>query len=336
MRDTTTTETQRTQRLHREEAQIYMKRPLVTIIIPTFNRLNWIPVCLDSIKAQTYPHIETLVIDDGSTDGTVEWLKSQPAYQHAQVHVQPKNGGASIARNDGIRLARGELIAFIDSDDALLPHHIETAVSVFEKYPNTGLFCCDSTLIDSNGNVLFEGSTWHQIQSEARNHPVQTGFRSLKNIFEFSHIFPGFTLPKAVFEKIGDFDQSIFPMDDYDLSLRVAGAGYQVYYCNEPLALRREHSGQCSGVANSIDTCRKQIRTLNAAIQRNPELRNDSSLVNRRLAAAKMELAVSRMVAGERVGGFGMMLQTVATNPSQLFRVAHFGRRRLQRLVASA
>ncbi|HKP81863.1 MAG TPA: glycosyltransferase [Pyrinomonadaceae bacterium] len=312
-----------------------MQRPLVTIIIPTFNRLNWIPVCLDSIKAQTYPNIETLVIDDGSTDGTVEWLKSQPDYQFAQLHVQPKNGGASIARNDGIRRARGDLIAFIDSDDVLLPHHVETAVDVFEKHPNTGLFCCDSTLIDPNGDVLFGGRTWHQIQSRLKNHPVQTGFRSLKDIFEFSHCFPGFTLPKAVFEKAGYFDQSIFPMDDYDLSLRVAGAGYGVYYCDEPLALRREHSGQCSGFANSVDTCRKQIRTLKAALQRNPELRKESSLVNRRLATAKMELAVSRMVSGERIGGLGMMIQTVATNPSQLRRVAHFGRRRLQRLVAS-
>jgi len=310
-----------------------MSRPLVSIIIPTFNRLNWIPVCLDSIKAQTYPHVETLVIDDGSTDGTVEWLKSQPEYSFAQVHVQPKNGGASIARNDGIRLARGELIVFIDSDDALLPNHVETAVGVFEKYPDTGLFCCDSTLIDAGGDVLFEGRTWHQIQSKLRNSVVQTGPRTLKEIFEFSHIFPGFTLPKAVFQKIGDFDQSIFPMDDYDLSLRVAGAGYGVYYWNEPLALRREHGGQCSGFANSIDTCRKQIRTLNAALQRNPELREDAALVSRRLGAAKMELAVSRMVAGERVGGFGMMLRTVVTNPSQLFRVAHFGRRRLQRVT---
>ncbi len=107
-----------------------MQRPLVSIIIPTFNRLNWIPTCLDSIKAQTYPNIETLVIDDGSTDGTVEWLKSQPDYAFAQLHVQPKNGGASIARNDGIRRARGELIAFIDSDDVLLPDHVTTAVSI--------------------------------------------------------------------------------------------------------------------------------------------------------------------------------------------------------------
>jgi alpha-1,3-rhamnosyltransferase len=312
-----------------------MQRPLVSIIIPTFNRLNWIPICLDSIKAQTYSNIETLVIDDGSTDGTVEWLKSKPQYAFAQIHVQPQNGGASIARNDGIRRASGELIVFIDSDDALLPDHVETAVSVFDKHPDTGLFCCDSTLIDANGNVLFEGRTWHQIQSLLKNHPLETGFRSLRNLFEFSHIFPGFTLPKAVFEKIGYFDQSIFPMDDYDLSLRVAGAGYGVFYHNQPLALRREHSGQCSGFANSVDTCRKQIRTLNAALQRNPELRKYSSFVNQRLAEAKMELAVSRILGGERVGGFGMMLQTVATNPSQLFRVAHFGRRRLQRLVAS-
>ena len=313
-----------------------MQRPLVTVIIPTFNRLNWISVCLDSIKSQTYSHIETIVIDDGSTDGTVEWLKSEPAYSFVRTHVQPQNGGASNARNDGIRMARGELIVFIDSDDALLPNHIETAVAVFEKYPNLGLFCCDSTLIDSNGEVLFEGRTWHQIQSQLRNSPVQTGFRSLTDIFLFSHVFPGFTLPKAVFDKVGDFDQSIFPMDDYDLSLRVAGAGYQVFYCNEPLALRREHSGQCSGVANSVDTCRKQIRTLNAAINRHLELRADSSMTRRRLASATIELAVSRMIAGERAAGFGMMLQTVATNPSQLFRVADFGRRRLQRLVASA
>ncbi len=312
-----------------------MRRPLVTVIIPTFNRLKWIPICLDSVKAQTYPDVETLIIDDGSTDGTVAWLESQPEYSFAQIHVQPKNGGASIARNDGIRLAKGELIVFIDSDDALLPDHIETAVRVFAEHPNVGLFCCDSTIIDSDGEVLFEGRTWHQIQSQLKHHPVQTGFRSLQDIFEFSHIFPGFTLPKAVFEKVGYFDQSIFPMDDYDLSLRVAAAGYGVYYCDKPLALRREHTGQCSGVANSIDTCQKQIRALRATLQRNPELRAQSSTVNRRLASAKMELAVSRIRDGERVGGFYNMLQAMVSDPVQLFRVADLGRRRLQRLVTA-
>src|SRR5215471_14308042 len=113
-----------------------MSSPLVTIIIPTFNRRRWIGECLDSIKAQTYRQIETLVIDDCSTDGTVDWLRTNPDYSFAKVYVQPKNGGASIARITGIEMAQGELIAFIDSDDLLARNHIETAVRVFASEKN--------------------------------------------------------------------------------------------------------------------------------------------------------------------------------------------------------
>src|SRR5919205_1902106 len=124
-----------------------MSQPLITVIIPTFNRRQWIGECLDSVRAQTYPHVETLVIDDCSSDGTVEWLRSEPRYSFAKLHVQPRNGGASVARNTGIEMAQGELIAFIDSDDALAPEHVERAVSVFQRDPSVGLFACDSTLI---------------------------------------------------------------------------------------------------------------------------------------------------------------------------------------------
>jgi glycosyltransferase involved in cell wall biosynthesis len=312
-----------------------MIEPLVTIIIPTYNRRGWIGECLDSVKSQTYQQIETLIIDDGSTDGTVEWLRGEPRYSFAQIQVQAKNGGASVARNDGIRMARGELIVFIDSDDALAPNHIETAVRIFQQYPNVGLFCCDSTMIGPDGEVLFDGRTWHQIQAELKNRSLSSGVRTLRDVFQFSHIFPGFTLPKAVFEKVGNFEQSIFPMDDYDLTLRVAGAGYEVYYYNESLALRREHTGQCSGVANSVDTCRKQIRALKAALKRNPELRAAGREVRLRLAQAKLELAISRINAGERSGGLGNLLQAVAADPAQLRKVARLGSRRLHRLVAS-
>ncbi len=314
-----------------------MQSPLVTIIVPTYNRRNWIGECLDSIKSQTYTNYETLVIDDCSTDDTVEWLRSDPRFQFVQVHVQPKNGGASIARNDGIRMARGELIVFIDSDDALAPDHLQRAVKVFEKRPQTGLFCCDSTIIGPDSEVLFEGRTWHEIQHDLTGRPIHTGPRTLRDLFQYSHVFPGFTIPKAVFDRVGNFDQSIFPMDDYDLSLRIAGAGYEVYYCHEPLCLRREHTGQCSGFANSVDTCDKQIRALHASVERNPELRREASAeVRRRLARAKIELAVSRINAGESARGLGTLLDAVASDPSQLFRVARMSGRRLQRLVASA
>jgi glycosyltransferase involved in cell wall biosynthesis len=312
-----------------------MSSPLVTIIIPTFNRRRWIGECLDSIKAQTYRHIETLVIDDCSTDGTVEWLRATPDYSFARIHVQPKNGGASIARNTGIEIAQGELIAFIDSDDLLAPTHIETAVEIFASQSNIGLFACDSTLIDSDGAILYTGRTWHEIQSDLKNYPVATGVRRLKDAFLFSNIFPGFTLPKAVFDRVGNFDQSIFPMDDYDLMLRVAGAGYGIYYCHEPLALRREHTGQCSGPTNSVETCRKQILTLENALTRNPELRKAGSEIRKRMAQARLELALSRLKAGERGKGLGAMVQAIVTHPSQLRQIIRVGNRKFQRLVAS-
>lgn len=313
-----------------------MSAPLVTIIIPTYNRQRWIGECLDAIKAQTYSHIETWVIDDGSSDGTVDWLRAESRYSFAQIHVQPVNGGASEARNTGIRLSRGALVVFIDSDDVLAPDHIEKAVEIFQKHPQVGLFCCDSTIIGPDGEVLYDGRTWHEIQSELKHYPVKNGLRSLEEIFLFSNCFPGFTLRREVFDRVGYFDQSIFPMDDYDLALRVAGGGYGIYYCHEPLALRRDHIGQASGSANSVKTCCEQIHTLRLALERNPELRLMGSRLRRRMAEAKLELAVSRIYAGERAKGWGALFGAVATDPAKLLDVARLGSRRLQRLFASA
>jgi glycosyltransferase involved in cell wall biosynthesis len=311
--------------------------PLVTVIIPTYNCRRWIGECLDSVKAQTYPHVETLVVDDGSKDGTVEWLRSEPRYAFARVHVQPKNGGASVARNSGIREARGRLIAFIDSDDVLAPDHLEAAVETFRQNPQVGLFCCDSTMIGPDGEVLYGGRTWHEIQSDIKRYPVATGPRGVGDIFLFSNCFPGFTLRREVFDAVGDFDQSLFPLDDYDLALRVAGGGYGVYYYHRPLALRREHVGQQSGSANTVRVCRQTIRTLDLALERNPGLRRSlGGRVRRRFAEVRVEMAIGRAYAGELAGAAGNLLRAAVSDPGQLLKVARLGGRRLQRFIASA
>jgi glycosyltransferase involved in cell wall biosynthesis len=314
-----------------------MDSPLVTIIIPTYNCRRWIGECLDSVTAQTYPHVETLVVDDGSNDGTVEWLRSEPRYSFARVHIQPKNGGASEARNAGIRLARGRLVAFIDSDDALEPEHISTAVETFRQNPGLGLFCCDSKMIGPGSELLYGGRTWHEIQSGIKNYPVASGPRGVADIFLFSNCFPGFTLRREVFDEVGDFVQSLFPLDDYDLALRVAGGGHGVYYCHRPLARRREHVGQLSGSANTVRVCRQTIRTLELALGRNPELRRTLGRdVRRRFAEVRVEMAVGRIYAGEIAGAAVNLLRAAVSDPGQLIKVARLGGRRLQRFAASA
>lgn len=302
-----------------------------TVIIPTFNRLKWIGECLDSVLGQTYPNVEVIVVDDCSTDGTVEWLAEQERYRDVIVHRQEKNGGASVARNTAIEMAKGDLVVFIDSDDLLRPDHIEKAVIAFERDPDLGLFCCDSTMIDADGNTILDGKTWHQSLAEAKGFDIKTGYRSLKDVFSYSNCFPGFTLRREVFEELGGFDQSIFPADDYDLALRVAGSRFKVFYLHEALCLRREHYGQLSGIQNSVKTQLKLIEALGTAVERNPKELSDRSLVRSRLAESKMELGLSKIKEGKKLAGITDVLGSLVTKPSMIKFIAGIGKRKLSR-----
>jgi len=305
--------------------------PLVSVIVPSYNRRRWIGECLDSLLGQTYPHFEVLVIDDGSTDGTVEWLGGEPRYGFAQVHVQPRNAGASEARNEGVRRCRGDLVTFIDSDDALEPTHLETAVRAFKEIPNLGLFCCDARIVDAEGKLLQKGRTWHEINSEIRKYAVRTGLRSLQDIFLFSNCFPGFTLSRCVYTEVGGLDQSIFPLDDYDLALRIAGRGHSVYYCHQPLTRYRVHGGNSSGVANAVPVARHKLRCLRQALARHEEIRTLGPAARRRLADVELELAIAYALCGRQIAATGTLFRALARDPGQITSVAKLVGRKLRK-----
>jgi glycosyltransferase involved in cell wall biosynthesis len=310
-----------------------MNNPLVSLIVPTYNRRRWIGECLESIARQSYRNFEVIVVDDRSSDGTVEWLRSSSPYDFVRVHEQEKNGGASVARNTGIGLSKGELIAFIDSDDLLEPDHLKTAVTAFQNYPNLGLFCCDAVMIGPDGETLHEGRTWQTINGEQKGYPVQSGLRELTDIFQFSNSFPGFTLRREAFEKVGYLDQGIFPLDDYDLALRVAGGGYQVYYCHRALARYRDHGANSSGPANGIKVGKEKLRCLQLALDRNPEIRELGPAVPRRIAETLLELAVTYAYAGEQVESARAFSRAVLHDPALLIKLARLSGRWMRRRV---
>lgn len=306
-----------------------------SFIVPTYNRRQWIGQCLDAIARQTYRNFEVIVIDDCSSDGTIDWLRSNPKYGFVRIHAQEKNGGASVARNTGIRLSKGELITFIDSDDVLEPDHLETAVAAFRQYPNLGLFCCDAMMIGPDNETLNDGRTWHTVNGEIKRYAVKSGLRSLTDIFLFSNSFPGFTLQREVFEKVGYLDQGIFPLDDYDLALRVAGGGYQVYYHHQPLARYRVHGTNSSGAANGIKVGREKLRCLQLALERNPEIRALGSQVSRRLSEVRLELAITQIQAGQTAAGVKSAMQAFSTSPAMISEAFRFGKRKAQRAMGA-
>ncbi|MCH7592725.1 MAG: glycosyltransferase family 2 protein [Planctomycetes bacterium] len=150
-----------------------MTRPLVTVVLPTFNREALLPRALDSVIAQTYDNWEIVVVDDGSTDGTAEVLDRYAALVSEESTVKneerrasapssdrvadrlrvirQENRGSSRARNVGIDAARGRFIAFLDSDDEFAPTKLERQVELFERRPELGFVYSDYAYVDLDG-----------------------------------------------------------------------------------------------------------------------------------------------------------------------------------------
>lgn len=126
--------------------------PLVSVIIPAYNRKAYVQEAIDSVLAQTYPHYEIIVIDDGSTDGTGEALAARYG-DRINYHWQ-ENRGESAARNWGIQMARGQYIALLDSDDLWYPNKLSTQVKWIVDRPEVGILSCLGETIDSSGRAL--------------------------------------------------------------------------------------------------------------------------------------------------------------------------------------
>lgn len=129
-----------------------MNRPLVSVIVPTFNRAALLPRALDSIVAQTFSDWEIVLVDDGSTDETGE-VANRYAHELGErfQYVRRANTGCCGARNDGISRARGSFVAFLDSDDEFLPEKLERQLELFRDRPELGLVYCDYSCIDLEG-----------------------------------------------------------------------------------------------------------------------------------------------------------------------------------------
>lgn len=204
--------------------------PLVSVIIPTYNRANLLKHAVDSVLTQTYPYFEIIIIDDGSTDHTSDVVaqKKDPRIRYEQ---QSASGLPAAARNHGIRIARGAFIAFLDSDDLWLPNKLERQIALAQSHPDVGLFY---GIAETFGSESSESTV-----------PV-TMMRS-GTIFEdllFFNFIPTLTalIPRSVFDVVGVFEErpEFKAIEDYDLWLRIAQR-YTVLRSDKVLARYRKH-----------------------------------------------------------------------------------------------
>lgn len=118
---------------------------LISVVMPLFNKERWVIRAVASVLNQSYPTLELIVVDDGSKDDSVKRI--QTVMDPRIRIISQENAGVSAARNRGIQEAKGELIAFLDADDAWKPHHLETIINLYRQYPAAGMWACAYTIV---------------------------------------------------------------------------------------------------------------------------------------------------------------------------------------------
>lgn len=217
------------------------KEPIVSVIIPTYNRAHLVGRAIESVLNQTYQGFELIIIDDGSKDNTVEVINKFQQKDNRIIYLKhDKNKGGSAARNTGIKASRGEYIAFLDSDDEWLPEKLEKQINVFKKSSdNIGLvYSGYYEVLEQNGEVL------------SKIIPIFKG-DIYKNILK-SNILgsPTPLIRKICFEKAGLFDETLLSCQDWDLWIRIAKY-YKFDFLKETLAKYYIHGNQISTIINN-------------------------------------------------------------------------------------
>ena len=128
------------------------KQPLVSIVTPSYNQAEYLEETIHSVLAQTYPNIEYIVIDGGSTDGSVDIIRKYE--DRLTAWISEPDRGQTDAINKGFARATGELMAWLNSDDTYLPHAVAEAVDFLTTNPQIGLVYGDTNFIDSTGKVI--------------------------------------------------------------------------------------------------------------------------------------------------------------------------------------
>ena len=218
----------------------------ISVIIPTYNRKHTLQRAIDSVLAQTFKPYEIIIVDDGSKDGTKEWLlQNYPSVQY--IH-QPNNG-VSSARNKGIQISQGSWIALLDSDDEWMPEKLEYQSRFIEVNRNSS-FCHTNEIWIRNGVRV----------NQMKKHKKYGG-DIFKHCLDICRISPSSAIiKKDVFEEVGAFDESLTVCEDYDLWLRVT-AKFNILFLDEPLIKKYGgHLDQLSRVPEGIEQYR--IRSL--------------------------------------------------------------------------
>ena len=311
------------------ETQPSQRPPLVSVIIPAFNAAGHIVAALDSVFTQTFTDYEVILANDGSPD--IERLEAAiEPYVSRIAYLTQENRGPSAARNLGIRHARGEWLAFLDSDDAWLPHYLAEQLRFLRTDPALDMVYCDAIL---EGDTGAAGKTFMQVCPSTG--PVT--FESVL-VEQIQVLTSATVVRRRKIMEAGLFDEELRRSEDHDLWLRVLYTGGKIEYQRQ--ALLRRHvrpDGQGSAPGGLLAGEIQSLRKLDQALDLSPRIR---ALLAERLRKIQAALAFVEgkefLLAGEPDKAYQSLSRANAFAHTLKLRAILAGLRIAPRLTISA
>jgi GT2 family glycosyltransferase len=285
--------------------------PQVTAVILTYNRADLLCHAVDSVLEQSYPNCHALIIDDGSTDSTGSLVAQRYGGNPRVEYVYQANGGVSAARNRGISLARGEYIAFLDSDDVWKRWKIELQVACLKRLPGVGMIWTNMDAVDASG-TLVKADYLREHYGAYRYFPGYSMFSQAASLAELAPeaadpgestrvywgdvyspmVMGNMCLPstllvsREVAQRAGPVDESMKTGEDYDYHLRLSREGGAALVDVSSTLYRIGAADQLSRPAQLLTIAQNTLTTITRAIERDrARITLPSAMIRRKLAA---------------------------------------------------
>lgn len=272
--------------------------PLVSVVIPAYNMARFLPQAVQSVLDQTYRNFEIHVIDDGSTDDTAKVMEAFANNPQVHYHYQT-NRGESGARNTGLRVSKGEFVAFCDADDLWEPNKLEVQVPCFQGKPELGVVYTNTQHVDINNNPV-------ETYRTTRHNGKITAKLLLQNFVTGATSM----IRKKCFDAVGFYDESLKVSQDYDMWLRLSTV-CEFFYLDEITYRYRQWPGQVSNAKNELRFFSDSIRVRERFIKDHPGV-VDASVVDELWARVYADRALAIMRADKnRMAAFSDILRSL-------------------------
>ena len=279
--------------------------PLVSVIIPTYNRAALVRDAVRSVLEQTFSDFELIVIDDGSTDGTDAVMAGFD--DRRLFYIKQENRGRSAARNRALSRARGRFIAFLDSDDLYLKDKLEKQVAYMDRNPDVDMIYTSAICVDEAGRPLDKQIYTAEVEGDI--------YRQVAFFQPVTITLPTVMLRREVLDTIGNFDERMDRFEDTDLWRRIAKR-FKVGILREPTCILKTHDDNALISQNPL----KIIEAIDYYV--NKILREDADV-----DAAFLRTGASRLyeyygraflsVAGWRHYGVSLLGKAIKFQPSR-------------------